>query len=61
MPRGKQTFKQKDVTRALKAAQEAGLDVHGFEIEPKTGNLRITTKRPDEPGPEKPRNEWDDV
>jgi hypothetical protein len=33
MSRGIQVFKQTDVTKAIKGAQNAGLDVHRFEID----------------------------
>ncbi|WP_024513471.1 hypothetical protein [Bradyrhizobium sp. ARR65] len=61
MSRGKQSFKQTDVTRAMKAAQNAGFDVQGVEIEPSTGKFRVLTKRPDQPRLDEPVNEWDDV
>ena len=36
-------FRQSDVTRALRAARAAGLDVSGYEIDPITGKITITT------------------
>ena len=33
MSRGHQAFRLTDVTRAIRAAQKAGLDVHRFEID----------------------------
>lgn len=61
MPRGKQAFKQGDVTRAVKGAVNAGLDVQGVEVDGDTGNIRVMVKKPDQPSPEEPVNEWDDV
>jgi hypothetical protein len=37
------TFRQHDVTRALRAARAAGLEVTGYEIEPTTGKIVVTT------------------
>lgn len=42
MSRG--AFKQHDLTRALRAARAAGLEVAGYEIDPATGKISITTK-----------------
>jgi hypothetical protein len=36
-------FRQADVTRALRAARVAGLEVTGYEIDPVTGKITITT------------------
>ena len=33
MSRGLQVFRQTDITKAIRAAQKAGLDVHRFEID----------------------------
>jgi hypothetical protein len=43
MPRGTASFRQADVTRALRAARAAGLEVSGYEINPLTGKIIITT------------------
>lgn len=57
MPRGPQTFKQGDVTRAIKAAQKAGLEVQRVEIDP-LGKIVIYSGK----GDSKPEyNEWDEV
>jgi hypothetical protein len=61
MPRGKQAFKRGDVTRAVKGAVNAGLDVQGVEVDADAGNIRVTVKKPDPPTAEKPVNEWDAV
>ena len=59
--RGKQAFKQGDVTRALKGAIKAGLDVHGLEIVADTGNIRLDLKPSDQQSAQKSGNEWDGV
>jgi hypothetical protein len=42
------TFRQADLTRALRAARAAGLEVSGYEIDPITGKIVITTRRSDD-------------
>jgi hypothetical protein len=37
-------FRQADLTRALRAARAAGLEVSGYEIHPETGKIVITTR-----------------
>jgi hypothetical protein len=39
-------FRQVDVTRALRAAKAAGLDVSAVEIDPATGRIVIRTVHP---------------
>jgi hypothetical protein len=62
MSRGQQTFKQSDVTKALRAAVKAGITVARYEID-KNGKIVVVTGR----GPEEPisdgkeENEWDSV
>jgi hypothetical protein len=41
MSRGPQSFKQADVTKALKAAEKAGFGVSRCEIDPRTGKVVI--------------------
>jgi len=62
MSRGQQTFKQGDVTRALKATVKAGIAVERVEID-KEGKIVVVTVRPgDAANGEKPgKNEWDVV
>jgi hypothetical protein len=42
VPRGPQTFKQADVTRLIRAARAAGIEVLRIEIDP-SGRIVITT------------------
>ena len=60
MSRGQQTFKQRDVTKALKATVKAGIAVERVEID-KDGTITIVIARPeDAANSEKPgKNEWD--
>jgi hypothetical protein len=44
--RGASTFRQRDVTRALKAASAAGLRVTGYKIDPQTGKIEVVTGNP---------------
>jgi predicted aspartyl protease len=62
MSRGQQTFKQRDVTKALKATVKAGIAVGRVEID-KHGKIVIVTARPDdaENGEKSGKNEWDGV
>ena len=62
MSRGQQTFKQRDVTKALKATVKAGIAVGRVEID-KDGKIVIVPARPeDAANGEKPgKNEWDGV
>ena len=52
------TFRQGDVTRALRAAKAAGLDVHRVEID-RAGKIIVVTGKPDYPADDASRNEWD--
>jgi hypothetical protein len=49
MPRGACTFKQQDVTRALKATRAAGVEVQRVEID-KDGKIVLVTGKPAETG-----------
>jgi hypothetical protein len=46
MPRGRGTFRQQDVTRALRAAKAAGLEIVGYEVNPSTGAIIVKTGSP---------------
>ena len=41
MPKGPQTFKGRDLTRAIKATIAAGVSVARAEIEPRTGKIVV--------------------
>jgi hypothetical protein len=56
--RGPLTFRQQDVTRALRAAVAAGLDVKGYEID-KAGKIVVIIGKPEEPTGA--GNPWDSV
>jgi hypothetical protein len=62
MSRGQQTFKQRDVTKAIKATVKAGIPVERVEID-KNGKIVIVTAKAEGAvnwdNPEK--NEWDGV
>jgi len=62
MSRGQQTFKQSDVTRALKATVKAGIAVERVEID-KDGKIVVVTGRPEDAatGDKSGKNEWDAV
>jgi hypothetical protein len=60
MPRAPSTFRQTDVTRALRAAAAAGLHVTGFKIDVQTGAIVVETGKPvAQDSTERTQNEWD--
>jgi hypothetical protein len=61
MPRRPSTFKQRDVTRALRAAVAAGLQVTGFKLDVHTGKIEVETGKPEVQGSPTAGggNEWD--
>ena len=62
MSRGQQTFKQRDVTKALKATVKAGISVGRVEIDKEGKIVIVATRQQDTPSGEKPeKNEWDGV
>jgi hypothetical protein len=63
MARAPSTFRQQDVTRAVKAVTAAGVDVARVEID-KAGKITIIAVNPelrDEGSGVKEGNEWDSV
>ena len=58
MSRGAHTFRQGDVTRAIKGAVKAGFKVGRFEIE--QGKIIVFAGDP-ETKVEPDRNEWDEI
>jgi hypothetical protein len=60
MPRARCTFRQRDVTAALKAAVAAGVLVHSVKISA-GGNIEVVIGRsPAQDFSTADRNEWDD-
>ena len=59
MPRGTLTFKQADVTRAVKAVEKAGLNVASAFID-KKGNIQVNVGEANVPAAT-PANPWDRV
>lgn len=61
MARGRCTFKQQDVTRALRATVAAGIEVQRIEID-KDGKIVVVTGAPQQPASEgRGENEWDRI
>jgi hypothetical protein len=61
MSRAQSTFRQADLTKALKAAAAAGLHVVGFKID-KTAKIEVETEGLDSKAPAKEGgNEWDSI
>jgi hypothetical protein len=57
MSRRPSTFRQTDVTRALRAAAAAGLQVIGYKIDVQTGAIVVETGTPE--AQDSKVNEWD--
>jgi hypothetical protein len=61
MARGPCTFKQQDVTRALRATVAAGIAVQRIEIN-RDGKIIVVTGQQQEPSAERQGgNEWDNI
>ena len=56
--RGRVSFKESDLTRAIRAAIKAGLRVVGFEISPVTGTIVVHTDKPEDNAKANP---WDRI
>jgi hypothetical protein len=59
MSRSPHTFKQRDLTRAIKGAQAAGVDVRGVIVD-KNGQIVVLFGKPAETA-DRETNEWDSV
>jgi hypothetical protein len=57
MGHGRATFKETDLTRALRAARKAGLDVERIEVD-RDGRIVLVLKNGNKVFTE--RNEWDE-
>jgi hypothetical protein len=61
MSRGPSTFRQQDVTRALRATEAAGIEIERVEIG-KDGKIVVFAGKPKEAADDsKDGNEWDSV
>jgi hypothetical protein len=59
MSRGRQAFRQSDISRAMKAAQAAGAEVAAIEID-QDGRIKIVIGKPTDEPAARP-NPWDDA
>jgi hypothetical protein len=58
MTRSASTFRQQDVTKALKAAAAAGLHVAGYKVDPQTGKIEVVTGKPEAQDSGQPLDTW---
>jgi hypothetical protein len=61
MPRGRCTFRQTDLTRAMKSARAAELPVERYEIERDGKIIVVLCSESSSPDREKEVNEWENV
>ena len=57
---GRCTFREVDLTRALRAAKKAGADVARAEVA-RDGKIVLVLKKSGEAPPLSERNEWDEI
>jgi hypothetical protein len=60
MARGAATFKQQDVTRALRASRAAGIEVQSFEVD-NTGKIVVVAAQSAKDTNGKRPDEWDNI
>ena len=60
MGRGRSTFKEGDLTRALRAAKKAGANVARAEVA-RDGKIVLVLKKDGEAPSASERNEWDEI
>ena len=60
MGHGRCTFKEVDLTRALRAAKKAGAHVARAEVA-RDGKIVLVLKKDGEPSSTNERNEWDQI
>jgi hypothetical protein len=60
MARGPLTFRQSDVTRAVRAVRNAGAEVLRVEVD-KSGKIVVVTSVTDKTEPPTERNSWDSL
>ena len=60
MGRGPSTFKEGDLTRALRAAKKAGANVVRAEVD-RDGKIGLVLDKDGEASSESERNEWDEI
>jgi hypothetical protein len=61
MARAPSTFRQQDVTRAVKAVTAAGVHIARVEIDKSGKIVIITANTTDQPGKMREANEWDRI
>jgi hypothetical protein len=61
MARAACTFRQRDVTAAVKAVVAAGCEVARAEIDPATGRITVFVGKPQADEANKSNNEWDTI
>jgi hypothetical protein len=59
MTRRPSTFRQQDLTKALRAAASAGLHVAGYKIDPQTGKIEVVTGKPEAQDSSSVTSPWD--